>query len=113
MGSKKRILIACGGTGGHLAPGIALAQTLVERGHSCELLISQKQVDKRLSEKYTGLTFHAMPAVAPGKTHQSLSPAGLLNFSLGQIASLKIARHCPLCREPLNLEGSIAARMFH
>ena len=39
------ILIACGGTGGHLAPGIALAETLQERGHQCMLLISQKDVD--------------------------------------------------------------------
>ena len=45
-----KVLIACGGTGGHLAPGIALAETLQERGHQCLLLISQKDVDTILIE---------------------------------------------------------------
>ena len=85
----KKILIACGGTGGHLAPGIALAQKLISRGHRCEMLISQKQVDQRLIQKYPELTFHNMPAVALGKTHSALSPAGLLRFTLSQIASIK------------------------
>jgi len=52
------ILIACGGTGGHLAPGIALAETLQARGHECTLLISRKQVDSMLIKKYTHLNFH-------------------------------------------------------
>lgn len=47
-----RYLIACGGTGGHLAPGIALAEELSARGHSCSLLVSQRKVDARLVEKY-------------------------------------------------------------
>ena len=37
-----RFLIACGGTGGHLAPGIALAEGLATRGHEPHLLISHK-----------------------------------------------------------------------
>ena len=28
----RKIVIACGGTGGHLTPGIALAQSLDEQG---------------------------------------------------------------------------------
>lgn len=85
---KKRVLIACGGTGGHLAPGIALAQTLLERGHRCEMLVSQKLVDQRLIQKYPELTFHPMPAVSLGKTHSNISPAALLNFFLSQVASI-------------------------
>lgn len=85
---KKRILIACGGTGGHLAPGIALAQTLIHRGHRCELLISQKLVDQRLIQKYPGLIFHPMPAVSLGKTHSNISPTALLAFFLSQVASI-------------------------
>ncbi len=50
-----RFVIACGGTGGHLSPGIALAQALVERGHTATLFISHKQVDTRLVEQYPHL----------------------------------------------------------
>ena len=55
------ILIACGGTGGHLAPGIALAEQLQTRGHDCTLLISKKQVDSMLIKKYSHLNFHKTP----------------------------------------------------
>ena len=41
----KNIVIACGGTGGHLTPGIALAQSLEVLGCPTWLFISQKQVD--------------------------------------------------------------------
>ncbi|RKX35510.1 MAG: UDP-N-acetylglucosamine--N-acetylmuramyl-(pentapeptide) pyrophosphoryl-undecaprenol N-acetylglucosamine transferase [Verrucomicrobia bacterium] len=58
-----RYLIACGGTGGHLAPGIALAEELVGRGHECCLLISNKQVDSRLIEKYDLFRFERLPGV--------------------------------------------------
>jgi UDP-N-acetylglucosamine--N-acetylmuramyl-(pentapeptide) pyrophosphoryl-undecaprenol N-acetylglucosamine transferase len=54
-------LISCGGTGGHLSPGISLAEGLIARGHTATLLISRKRVDTRLSEKYPALTFMRMP----------------------------------------------------
>jgi UDP-N-acetylglucosamine--N-acetylmuramyl-(pentapeptide) pyrophosphoryl-undecaprenol N-acetylglucosamine transferase len=59
-------IVACGGTGGHLAPGIALAQELVARGHRATLLISHKKVDARLSEKYPELTFERVPSAPFG-----------------------------------------------
>ena len=52
-----KIIIACGGTGGHLAPGIAVAEVLEGRGHKCLLLISKKQVDSVLVNKYKHLEF--------------------------------------------------------
>ena len=54
----KNIVIACGGTGGHLTPGIALAQSLEELGCPTWLFISQKQVDSRLASKYPELDLH-------------------------------------------------------
>ena len=56
-----RFIISCGGTGGHLSPGISLAEGLRGRGHETTLLISQKKVDARLSEKYPQLRFERMP----------------------------------------------------
>jgi len=38
-------VIACGGTGGHLFPGIAVAEVLRERGHDVMLLVSEKDID--------------------------------------------------------------------
>lgn len=63
-----KIIIACGGTGGHLFPGVAVAQELKSRGHEVKLLISQKKVDARASEKYKNLDFDTVPAVAKPKT---------------------------------------------
>jgi UDP-N-acetylglucosamine--N-acetylmuramyl-(pentapeptide) pyrophosphoryl-undecaprenol N-acetylglucosamine transferase len=63
-----KILIACGGTGGHLFPGIAVAEAMVARGHEVVLLISEKQVDAEASAKYTRLRFETLPAVAKPPT---------------------------------------------
>lgn len=77
------IIISCGGTGGHLTPGIAVAESLAARGHRCALIISQKRVDERLAEKYPTLEIIR----APGKPF-SLNPVKLLLFVQSQLASL-------------------------
>jgi UDP-N-acetylglucosamine--N-acetylmuramyl-(pentapeptide) pyrophosphoryl-undecaprenol N-acetylglucosamine transferase len=43
--SGLRIAIACGGSGGHLFPGLAVAEELRLRGHETLLLVSSKQID--------------------------------------------------------------------
>ena len=71
MPRSLKILIACGGTGGHLFPGIAVGEALRARGHEVMLLISEKNVDSEASAKYTHLQFKTVPAVAKPPT---LSP---------------------------------------
>ncbi len=60
----RRFLISCGGTGGHLSPGIALAEGLMARGHEASLLISRKKVDARLIENYPKIAFDRVPGTA-------------------------------------------------
>ena len=68
MPHSLKILIACGGTGGHLFPGIAVGEALRARGHEVMLLISEKKVDSEASAKYTHLQFKTLPAVAKPPT---------------------------------------------
>lgn len=88
-------IISCGGTGGHLAPGISLAQGLLARKHKCWLLISNKTIDSRLMEKYPEIQFIRVPGVA-----FSLKPFRFLKFCYhllsGLILNLKfLSRHKP------------------
>ena len=80
---SKRFIIACGGTGGHLSPGIALAERLTEKGFRCTLLVSKKRIDARLSEKYSELEFLRAPGCA-----FSLPPLALAKFLLNLLQSL-------------------------
>jgi UDP-N-acetylglucosamine--N-acetylmuramyl-(pentapeptide) pyrophosphoryl-undecaprenol N-acetylglucosamine transferase len=41
------IAIACGGTGGHLFPGLAVAEQLVKRGCAVMVIVSPKEVDQQ------------------------------------------------------------------
>ncbi len=72
-------IIACGGTGGHLSPGIALAEALVARGHRTVLFISHKQVDTRLVEKYPHLALERVASAPFG-----LRPDVLARFIVKQ-----------------------------
>ena len=55
------VLIICGGTGGHLSPGIALAEELKSRGFSSTLCISQKSIDTAIAQKYGHIGFERFP----------------------------------------------------
>ncbi len=81
-----RFVIACGGTGGHLAPGICLAEELRARGQECLLIVSRKDIDSRLLEKYPHLEFRR----APG-TGLSWRPVPLLRFCWSQAQAVLFA----------------------
>ncbi len=57
------IAIACGGTGGHLFPGMAVGEKLLERGYEVLLLVSEKEVDQISSRGATGMEILRLPAV--------------------------------------------------
>lgn len=56
-------VIACGGTGGHLFPGIAVAEVLRDRGHEVLLLVSEKEIDMLALSGYAHLRFEKLPTV--------------------------------------------------
>jgi UDP-N-acetylglucosamine--N-acetylmuramyl-(pentapeptide) pyrophosphoryl-undecaprenol N-acetylglucosamine transferase len=58
------VAIACGGTGGHLFPGLAVAEQLQKRGCTVALLISPKDVDQQAVKSATGMEVFTLPAVA-------------------------------------------------
>jgi UDP-N-acetylglucosamine--N-acetylmuramyl-(pentapeptide) pyrophosphoryl-undecaprenol N-acetylglucosamine transferase len=57
------VAIACGGTGGHLFPGIAVAEALISRGHEILLLISEKQIDATAVRDRKEFQVEKIPAV--------------------------------------------------
>jgi UDP-N-acetylglucosamine--N-acetylmuramyl-(pentapeptide) pyrophosphoryl-undecaprenol N-acetylglucosamine transferase len=70
------ILFAGGGTGGHLYPGISVAQALVKRvpDAKCVFLCTQRAIDKTILDP-TGFEYIPQPIVPPVK-----NIAGLLKF---------------------------------
>src|SRR5213595_2100134 len=56
-------VIACGGTGGHLLPGIAVAEVLRDRGHEVMLLISEKDIDALALSGRTSFQVEKLPSI--------------------------------------------------
>ncbi len=88
-----RIAIACGGTGGHLFPGLAVAGQILARGGSVTILISPKDVDQQAVKSAHGLEVVTLPAVA-------LQRGRRLAFVLGFGRSLAAARRLFKARRP-------------
>ncbi len=80
-----RIAIACGGTGGHLFPGIAVARQLVARGCAVTLLISSKDVDQQAVRDVSNMEVVTLPAVG-------LKRGGELAFVRGFSSSYRKAK---------------------
>jgi UDP-N-acetylglucosamine--N-acetylmuramyl-(pentapeptide) pyrophosphoryl-undecaprenol N-acetylglucosamine transferase len=57
------VAIACGGTGGHLFPGLAVAGELKKRGCDVALLISPKDVDQQAVKSARAMEIFTLPAV--------------------------------------------------
>ena len=67
-----RAIIACGGTGGHLFPGLAVAEELKARGHDVLLVVSEKSIDGIALESHPDFKYEKLPSVG---MPSPLSPA--------------------------------------
>ena len=62
-----RLIIACGGTGGHLFPGIAVAEALIKKGGVPLLIISQKEIDALAMEGHSDLEYECLASIGMPK----------------------------------------------
>jgi len=76
MSDKKKIIVACGGTGGHVFPGLAVANELKGRGHEVEVWFSGRAIETATHSGWEG------PRFSTGARQISLRnlPAMLFSF---------------------------------
>jgi UDP-N-acetylglucosamine--N-acetylmuramyl-(pentapeptide) pyrophosphoryl-undecaprenol N-acetylglucosamine transferase len=89
---KPLIAIACGGTGGHLFPGLAVGQEFLRRGCDVTVLISAKEVDQQGAKSAVGMSVATLPAVGFSGAHPAKFCAGFLKSFL---AANKLFRSRP------------------
>ena len=79
------VAIACGGTGGHLFPGLAVAGQLARRGARVTLMVSPKEVDQLAVKGAEDMEIVTLPAVG-------LTRGRVLAFLQGFLRSYRTAR---------------------
>ena len=81
-------VIACGGTGGHLFPGLAVAEVLRARGHEVMLFISEKEIDALAVSTRSEFRFEKLPTIG---LPSPFSPA-IVRFTQRFYESLSLCR---------------------
>jgi UDP-N-acetylglucosamine--N-acetylmuramyl-(pentapeptide) pyrophosphoryl-undecaprenol N-acetylglucosamine transferase len=87
-----KVAIACGGTGGHLFPGLAVAEVLKSRGHEALLLISEKQIDSIAVGNRKEFSVEKLPSIGLTNIFSPQFFSFLGKFVSGLFACLRIYR---------------------
>lgn len=102
---KPLIAIACGGTGGHLFPGMTIGREFVRRGCDVTLLVSPKEVDQLAVRCVSDMSVVTLPSVA-------LQGRNYLKFIRSLRGSIREARRLFRQRRPaavISMGGFTAA----
>jgi UDP-N-acetylglucosamine--N-acetylmuramyl-(pentapeptide) pyrophosphoryl-undecaprenol N-acetylglucosamine transferase len=98
-------VIACGGTGGHLFPGLAVGEELRRRGCRVTLMVSPKDVDQQAIASISGMEIVTLPAVG-------LHRGRWIGFLSGFCKSYRLARRLFAVHRPdvvLAMGGFVSA----
>jgi UDP-N-acetylglucosamine--N-acetylmuramyl-(pentapeptide) pyrophosphoryl-undecaprenol N-acetylglucosamine transferase len=87
-----KVAIACGGTGGHLFPGLAVAEVLQNRGHEVLLIISEKQIDAIAVGNRKEFRIQKIPAIGLTKVVSRQFFSFFTKFMSGLAACLRTYR---------------------
>src|SRR5438132_7782203 len=82
-------VVACGGTGGHLFPGLAVAEVLRDRGHEVMLFVSEKEIDALALSDRPDFRFEKLPTIG---LPSPVSPA-IIGFVRRFIESFALCRN--------------------
>ena len=117
---KLKIIVACGGTGGHVFPGLATARALRDRGHDVTVWLSGRAVEDNALPAWDGPVWRTgarplRPATVPAllasvwrcrRCLRRERPDRML--AMGSYASVPPALAARLCRLPLVLHEANA-----
>ncbi len=81
MSEKGLIILAAGGTGGHLFPAQALAEVLVQRGFTVHLMTDERVRD--YGRGFPAAEVHLIPSASPSLSKPHLLPGRALKLYSG------------------------------
>ncbi len=82
---KPKVLIACGGSGGHIFPGIALAEALLRKNRDCGIFIVTS--DRRIDTEIFGNEAYPYTALPYNRTPRNFNPFKIIRFLVKLLAA--------------------------
>jgi UDP-N-acetylglucosamine--N-acetylmuramyl-(pentapeptide) pyrophosphoryl-undecaprenol N-acetylglucosamine transferase len=99
MTKQRPVLVAAGGTGGHLFPAEALCNALIARGYAVELMTDERAA--KYGGSFPARAIHQVAAATPSGGSPFAKAKALLILARGTLAAYKLIKDL----RPLALVG--------